>query len=340
VTDAIIGLEQVKTHFPYRKNFWGRPTQWVRAVDGVNLTIVAGECLGLAGESGCGKSTLGRSILCMAPVVSGSVLFHGKAIQGLDHEQLQPLRPKMQMVFQDPRASLNPRMTVLQILSEALFICPGFDHTRSLERSAELLDTVDLRPEHLFRYPHEFSGGQQQRICIARALATEPEFIVFDEATSALDVSVQAQVINLMARLQRQLNLTYLFISHDLSVMEQVCHRIAVMYAGRIMEVQRAQALFGSPRHPYTKVLRDALPVADPRRRHELATLPGEVPSLIHPPPGCRFSPRCAYATEVCHSVEPPMSIIDTGNWVRCHHHERLQANDTLKTSPTPSQRI
>lgn len=335
MTDAIIGLEQVKTHFPYRKNFWGQPTQWVRAVDGVNLTIVAGECLGLVGESGCGKSTLGRSILCMAPVVSGSVLFHGKEIQGLDHEQLQPLRPKMQMVFQDPRASLNPRMTVLQILSEALFICPGFDHTRSLERSAELLDTVDLRPEHLFRYPHEFSGGQQQRICIARALATEPEFIVFDEATSALDVSVQAQVINLMARLQRQLNLTYLFISHDLSIMEQVCHRIAVMYAGRIMEVQRAQALFGSPRHPYTKVLRDALPVADPNRRHELATLPGEVPSLVHPPPGCRFSPRCAYATDVCRSVEPPMSILDTGNWVRCHHHEQLSTNGNLKSDPT-----
>ncbi|WP_269434617.1 ATP-binding cassette domain-containing protein [Desulfosarcina alkanivorans] len=187
------------------------------------------------GESGCGKSTLGRSILCMAPVVSGSVLFHGEEIQGLGQEQLRPLRPKLQMVFQDPRASLNPRMTVRQNLSEALFICPGFDHRRSLERSAELLDMVDLRPEHLFRYPHEFSGGQQQRICIARALATEPEFIVFDEATSALDVSVQAQVINLMARLQRQLNLTCLFISHDLSIMEQVCHRIAVMYAGRIM---------------------------------------------------------------------------------------------------------
>jgi oligopeptide/dipeptide ABC transporter ATP-binding protein len=331
---AIIQLNQVKTHFPYRKNWRGQPTEWLRAVDGVNLNIVAGECLGLVGESGCGKSTLGRSILCMAPVVSGSVLFHRREIQDLSDAQLRPLRPKMQMVFQDPRASLNPKMTVLQILQEALFICPGFDHSRSLERSAELLDTVDLRPEHLFRYPHEFSGGQQQRICIARALATEPEFIVFDEATSALDVSVQAQVINLMADLQKSLKLTYLFISHDLSIMEQVCHRIAVMYAGRIMEVQRAQALFGSPRHPYTKVLRDALPVADPRQRRELATLPGEVPSLVHPPSGCRFHTRCGYATEVCRDVEPLMSVIDTGNWVRCHHHEHLQASNELKAHP------
>lgn len=331
LAEAIIRLNQVKTHFPYRKKFWGKPVEWVRAVDGVSLDIFTGECLGLVGESGCGKSTLGRSILCMAPVVSGSVLFHEKEIQNLNAPQLIPLRPKMQMVFQDPRASLNPKMTVLQILSEALFICPGFDYSRSLERSAELLNTVDLRPEHLFRFPHEFSGGQQQRICIARALATEPEFIVFDEATSALDVSVQAQVINLMADLQQRLNLTYLFISHDLSIMEQVCHRIAVMYAGRIVEVQHADSLFGSPRHPYTKVLRDALPVADPNQRCELATLPGEVPNLVHPPSGCRFHTRCAYATEVCHKVEPRMSVLDTGDWVRCHHHEQLQVNRELK---------
>ena len=256
MADELIRLDQIKTHFVYKRTFWGKPTEWVRAVDGVTLRIFSGECLGLAGESGCGKSTLGRTILCMAPVVSGSIRFKGEEIQGLDAAQMRPLRPKMQMVFQDPRASLNPKMTVQQILQEALYICPGFDYNRRLERSAELLDTVDLRPEHLFRYPHEFSGGQQQRICIARALATEPEFIVFDEATSALDVSVQAQVVNLMTQLQKRLHLTYLFISHDLSIMEQVCDRIAVMYAGRIMEVQPSQALFQSPRHPYTKVLR------------------------------------------------------------------------------------
>ena len=270
----------------------------------------------------------------MAPVVSGSIRFKGKEIQHLDAARIRPLRPKMQMVFQDPRASLNPKMTILQILQEALYICPGFDYNQRLERSAELLSTVDLRPEHLFRYPHEFSGGQQQRICIARALATEPEFIVFDEATSALDVSVQAQVVNLMARLQKRLNLTYLFISHDLSIMEQVCDRIAVMYAGRIMEVQPSQALFQSPRHPYTKVLRDALPVANPTKRRELATLGGEVPSLVHPPPGCRFHPRCAYATDICRQAEPPMSVFDAGNWVRCHHHEKLRQNGELAIAP------
>ena len=333
MADDLIQLEQVKTHFVSQTDFWGRPTAWVRAVDGVNLQIFSGECLGLAGESGCGKSTLGRTILCMAPVVSGSIRFKGDEIQHLDAARMRPLRPKMQMVFQDPRASLNPKMTVLEILQEALYICPGFDYNQRLERSAELLDMVDLRPEHLFRYPHEFSGGQQQRICIARALATEPEFIVFDEATSALDVSVQAQVVNLMARLQKRLNLTYLFISHDLSIMEQVCHRIAVMYAGRIMEVQPSQALFRSPRHPYTKVLRDALPVADPGKRRELATLGGEVPSLVHPPPGCRFHPRCAYATDICHRQEPPMSIFENGNWVRCHHHARLGEMGALATS-------
>lgn len=333
---AIIELNRVQTHFPHKQRFLRPPLEWVRAVDGVTLDIFAGECLGLAGESGCGKSTLGRSILCMAPVVSGSVRLHGREIQRLGEAQFRPLRPKMQMVFQDPRASLNPKMKVLQILSEALFISPGFDPKGAQERAAELLHTVDLRPEHLFRYPHEFSGGQQQRICIARALATQPEFIVFDEATSALDVSVQAQVINLMADLQQRLNLTYLFISHDLSIMEQVCHRIAIMYAGKIMEVQHAQALFGSPRHPYTRVLRDALPVADPRQRHELATLPGEVPSLVHPPPGCRFHPRCTYATDICRRVEPHMSVLDAGNRVRCHHHERLWAHGELKAKTQP----
>ncbi len=333
---AIIELDRVQTLFPHKQRFLRPPLEWVRAVDGVTLDIFVGECLGLAGESGCGKSTLGRSILCMAPVVSGSVRLHGKEIQRLDEAQFRPLRPKMQMVFQDPRASLNPKMKVLQILSEALFISPGFDPKEAQERAAELLHTVDLRPEHLFRYPHEFSGGQQQRICIARALATQPEFIVFDEATSALDVSVQAQVINLMADLQQRLNLTYLFISHDLSIMEHVCHRIAIMYAGKIMEVQHAQALFGSPRHPYTRVLRDALPVADPRQLHELATLPGEVPSLVHPPPGCRFHPRCTYATDICRRVEPHMSVLDAGNWVRCHHHEKLWANGELKDKTLP----
>ncbi|HWR69302.1 MAG TPA: ABC transporter ATP-binding protein, partial [Desulfomonilia bacterium] len=193
------------------------------------------------------------------------------------------------------------------------------------------LDMVDLRPEHLFRYPHEFSGGQQQRICIARALATQPEFLVFDEATSALDVSVQAQIINLMAALRERLNLTYLFISHDLSIMEHVCTRVAVMYAGGIVEIQDARSLFMTPRHPYTKALRDALPIADPARRKELGTLKGEVPRLTDPPSGCRFHPRCDYATDICSRENPPISSTGSDNWVRCHHHEEFWSKGLLR---------
>jgi oligopeptide/dipeptide ABC transporter ATP-binding protein len=230
----------------------------------------------------------------------------------------------MQMVFQDPRSSLNPKMTINQILKEALFIRRNLRKDAYLEKAAQLLDMVDLRPEHLFRFPHEFSGGQQQRICIARALATQPKFVVFDEATSALDVSVQAQIINLMDTLQKKLHLTFLFISHDLSIMEHICHRIAVMYAGRIAEVQAAKTIFQSPRHPYTKALRDAIPIADPRRKYGLATLKGEVPSLVAPPDGCRFHPRCKIATKICKQKSPKMMNLTSDSWVRCHHHDKM----------------
>ncbi len=297
---TLINIENIKTYFPHKKTLTGKATAWIKAVDGVSLKIFTGECLGLVGESGCGKSTLGRTILKLAPLKSGKILFNGEEIQDLDDRGFQPFRPKMQMVFQDPRASLNPKMKVLQILSEALAICPEIDKKQYAQRATELMNMVDLRPEHLFRYPHEFSGGQQQRICIARALATQPEFLVFDEATSALDVSVQAQIINLMADLQKRLNLTYLFISHDLSIMEHICQRVAVMYAGRVMEIQDADALFSSPRHPYTKALRDAVPIADPAKKDGMAILKGEVPSLLNPPGGCRFHPRCPHATQRC----------------------------------------
>ena len=330
MSEKLIQLENLKTYFPQQKTLTGRTTAWIKAVDDVSLTILTGECLGLVGESGCGKSTLGRTILKLVPHTSGKIAFSGAEIQGLDHRRFQPLRPKMQMVFQDPRASLNPKMTVLQIISEALSICSAIDKGQYTQRATELLNMVDLRPEHLFRYPHEFSGGQQQRICIARALATQPEFIVFDEATSALDVSVQAQIINLMANLQKQLNLTYLFISHDLSIMEHICHRVAVMYAGRVMEIQDAKALFKAPWHPYTKALRDAVPIADPTRRDGMAILEGEVPSLLEPPEGCRFHPRCPHATRECRQKAPDAAKIKSGNWVRCHHHKELQENRAL----------
>ncbi len=330
MSKALIDLEDIETWFPYKKTLTGKVTAWVKAVDGVTLKIFTGECLGLVGESGCGKSTLGRTILKLAPLKSGKIKFIGEEIQDLGDRRFQPFRPKMQKVFQDPRASLNPKMTVLQILSEALAICPEVDKKQYAQRATELMNMVDLRPEHLFRYPHEFSGGQQQRICIARALATQPEFLVFDEATSALDVSVQAQIINLMADLQKRLGLTYLFISHDLSIMEHICHRVAVMYAGRIMEIQDAHALFASPRHPYTKALRDAVPIADPTQKDGMSILKGEVPSLLSPPGGCRFHPRCSHATGHCRKEAPEVSPVKPGNWVRCHHHKELWKRGTL----------
>jgi oligopeptide/dipeptide ABC transporter ATP-binding protein len=329
--EALINLDGVKTYFPNRKTVLGKTVSWIKAVDDVTLDIIFGECIGLVGESGCGKSTLGRTILRLAPLTGGAINFCGEEIGHLSFDALQQYRPKMQMVFQDPRASLNPRMKVVQILKEALNICPEIGKDEHFERATELLDMVDLRPEHLFRYPHEFSGGQQQRICIARALATQPEFLVFDEATSALDVSVQAQIINLMAALRERFKLTYLFISHDLSIMEHVCTRVAVMYAGGIVEIQDARSLFMTPRHPYTKALRDALPIADPARRHELGTLKGEVPKLTDPPSGCRFHPRCDYATDICSAENPPISDTGQGNWVRCHHHEVLWSKSLLR---------
>jgi len=331
MSGALIDLENINTWFPHQKTLTGKVTAWIKAVDGVTLKIFSGECLGLVGESGCGKSTLGRTILKLAPLTSGKVKFNGEDIQDLGERGFQPFRPKMQMVFQDPRASLNPKMTVLQILTEALAICLEIDKKQYAPRATELMNMVDLRPEHLFRYPHEFSGGQQQRICIARALATQPEFLVFDEATSALDVSVQAQIINLMSTLQRKLNLTYLFISHDLSIMEHICHMVAVMYAGRVMEIQDADALFSSPRHPYTKALRDAVPIADPTKRDGMAILEGEVPSLLNPPDGCRFHPRCPHATRRCRKEAPVADLIKPGNWVCCHHHGALWEKRTLR---------
>jgi oligopeptide/dipeptide ABC transporter ATP-binding protein len=331
MTEALINLKGVKTFFPNRKTVVGKVVSWIKAVDDIDLDIIRGECLGLVGESGCGKSTLGRTILRLAPLSGGTIDFCGREIGHLKYDALQPYRPRMQMVFQDPRSSLNPRMKVVQILKEALNICPDVDRNEHFERATQLLDMVDLRPEHLFRYPHEFSGGQQQRICIARALATQPDFLVFDEATSALDVSVQAQIINLMATLRERLGLTYLFISHDLSIMEHACNRVAVMYAGGIVEIQNARSLFMTPRHPYTKALRDALPIADPARRHELGTLPGEVPKLTDPPSGCKFHPRCSYATDVCSRENPTVSSTGERAWVRCHHHEELWRKGSLR---------
>lgn len=320
----LIELSRVRTWFPYGTTLFGKVKNWIKAVDDVSLQIYKGECLGLVGESGCGKSTLGRTILRLAPLYSGEIGFMGESIGNLNHDQLKPFRPRMQMVFQDPKASLNPKMTVFQILSEALKLNEEINKTDYLEQAVQLLDLVDLRPEHIYRYPHEFSGGQQQRVSIARALATNPEFIVFDEATSALDVSVQAQIINLMGELQKKFDLTYLFISHDLSIMEHVCDRVAVMYGGEIVEVQGSGNLFAAPRHPYTRALKSAVPVADPLKKHELGMLTGEVPKLTSPPSGCRFHPRCEFCDTVCSTARPESLQTAEDSWVRCHLHEEL----------------
>jgi len=329
----LIKLEQVNTWFPNNKPILGKPKFWIKAVSDVNLNIIEGECLGLVGESGCGKSTLGRTILRLAPLYSGRIGFMGEDIGQLDGDVLKPYRARMQMVFQDPKASLNPKMTIFKVLSEALHLNSSVAKENYLEQAVKLLDLVDLRPEHIFRYPHELSGGQQQRICIARALATNPKFIVFDEATSALDVSVQAQVISLMKDLQKKLNLTYLFISHDLSIMEHVCTRVAIMYAGQIIEVQDAGSLFDSPRHPYTKALKKAVPVADPESSQELGILKGEVPKLSDPPPGCHFHPRCDYKEDICSKKSPAAGKTGENSWVRCHFHKKLWQQGVLINS-------
>ena len=328
--NKLIELEKVNTWFPSETSILGKPKTWIKAVNDVTLNIFEGECLGLVGESGCGKSTLGRTILRLAPLSSGAIQFMGDDIGKLGSSELKPYRAKMQMVFQDPKASLNPKMTIFDILNEALVLNSRYTKEQYLEQAVKLLDFVDLRPEHIYRYPHEFSGGQQQRICIARALATDPKFIVFDEATSALDVSVQAQVLNLMNSLQAKFNLTYLFISHDLSIMEHVCRRVAVMYAGEIIEVQNAAALFATPWHPYTKALKNAVPIADPEIENELGILKGEVPKLTDPPSGCHFHPRCNYMQDICKTQSPPVSKTGDPRWVRCHVHEELRKQGEL----------
>jgi len=330
MNEFLIKLGQVNTWFPYEKTILGKPSSWIKAVSDVSLNIIQGECLGLVGESGCGKSTLGRTILRLAPLYSGEIQFMGHDIGTLSAKRLKPYRAEMQMVFQDPKASLNPKMTIFKILREALVLNTRVSKENYLEQAVKLLNLVDLRPEHIYRYPHEFSGGQQQRISIARALATDPKFIVFDEATSALDVSVQAQVINLMKRLQNKLNLTYLFISHDLSIMEHVCSRVAVMYAGRVIEVQESHSLFNTPRHPYTKALKNAIPIADPESKSALGILKGEVPKLSNPPSGCNFHPRCDYKEEICSKESPRVSKTGQNSWVKCHFHETLWEQGTL----------
>ncbi|MBK6580521.1 MAG: ABC transporter ATP-binding protein [Sandaracinaceae bacterium] len=316
----LVSVSHVTKRFTVERDLLGRPTREVRAVDDVSLEIERGETLGLVGESGCGKSTLGRVMLRLIDPTEGQILFEGRDIAKLPERELRPLRRRMQIVFQDPYSSLNPRMTVRATLAEALRI-HGLVKNRGEEeaRVASLLERVGLRPEHMRRYPHEFSGGQRQRIGIARALAVEPSFIVADEPISALDVSIQAQVVNLLGDLQDELGLSYLFIAHDLSVVEFISDRVAVMYLGRVVEVATSDELYGAPRHPYTQALLASAPVPDPTRRREHPPLKGDVPSPLDPPTGCTFHPRCPLAEPgLCDKSPPPLVSLGAKHQVAC----------------------
>ena len=296
----------------------------MKAVDGIDLTIYSGETFGLVGESGCGKSTLGRTILRLIEPTSGSVLYHGQPIEGRSKEEMRLLKRKMQIVFQDPYACLNPRMTVLDLVKAPLDVFKIGTEQERMDKVVSTLEYVGLGSQHLNRYPHEFSGGQRQRIGIARALILEPEFIMCDEPVSALDVSVRSQVLNLMRSIQREKGLTYLFISHDLSVVRHISDRIGVMYLGRLVEVADKDALYKEPLHPYTRALLSAIPIPDPDVKRERILLKGDVTSAFDPPAGCRFAGRCPYATEQCRREAPALRELRPGHQVACIRAEEL----------------
>lgn len=320
--EPLIEVRNLVKRFPVKGGFFGKEIGAVQAVSDVSFSIQRGETLGLVGESGCGKSTLGRCILRLIEPTSGQVFYRGQDITQLPTAEMRKLRRKLQIIFQDPFASLNPRMTVEEILREPLEIHDLYGSSADrMKRIHQLLDLCGLRRESVSRYPHEFSGGQRQRICIARALAVEPEFIVCDEPVSALDVSIQAQIINLMMDLQKELGLTYLFVAHDLKVVEHISNRVAVMYLGQIAELAGSDELYSRPRHPYTKALLSAIPIPDPERKKERIILKGDVPSPLNPPSGCTFNPRCPRAQEKC-TQERPKLFGDPSHDFACFYPE------------------
>ncbi len=338
--EPILEVRDLQKHFPIRGGMLRRQIGAVKAVDGVNLTVARGETMAIVGESGCGKSTTGRAILRLEEPTGGEVIFHHPDLGAVDlvhadHKTMNQVRPRMQIIFQDPFASLDARMTVGRIVGEPLLINNVAKGRQLRERVAELLSMVGLRPEHASRYPHAFSGGQRQRIGIARAIALDPDLIICDEPVSALDVSVQAQVINLLEDLQHRFGLTYVFISHDLSVVEHIATRVAVMYVGRVVETGTTKELFYRPKHPYTEALLSAVPQPDPRNRPEVVPLTGDVPSPANPPSGCYFHTRCPYAQPICSEETPPLRVVDPASdrQAACHFADELQLKGAVVVS-------
>ncbi len=328
----ILEVDDLRTWFPIRAGVFSRVVGHVKAVDGVSFSLQRGKTLGLVGESGCGKTTVARTVLRLIPAAGGRVLFDGVDVLSLGRYEMRQLRRRIQIIFQDPIGSLNPRMTVAQIVGETLRVHNLVERSEWRDRVAELLRKVGLPAAAMNRYPHEFSGGQRQRIGIARALALNPDLIVCDEPVSALDVSIQSQILNLLNDLQDEMNLSYLFIAHNLAVVQHFCDEVAVMYLGRIVEKAPADALYADPRHPYTQALLMAVPEPDPHKRLQRAVLPGEVPSPINPPVGCVFSPRCPFATDECRRIRPELVALpnDANHLVACHYAEQMQP-DSLR---------
>lgn len=320
--DAILNVENVKKYFPITRGVFRRTVGWVKAVDDVSFQVRRGEMLGLVGESGCGKTTLGLTILQLHRATAGQITFQGSDLNGKSQKDLRDVRKKMQIIFQDPFSSLNPRMTVGDIVAEPLIVHSLYDRNGRNKRVTELLDRVGLPSDALERFPHEFSGGQRQRIGIARALALNPTFIVADEPVTSLDVSIQAQVVNLLEDLQQELGLTYLFITHDLSMVRHVCHRVVVMYLGKIVEMAQVEDLYTAPLHPYSEALLSAIPIPEPdiEARRDQIVLTGDVPNPANPPAGCNFHPRCPLADEQCRTLEPELAEIKPNHFVACFH--------------------